>query len=469
MSAAAISTNTTTNSITNLPAQLPAILGRTAQQWAEAQPWLATAVAFVVLVVLAWLAFEVTRRYLLTFITRLVQKTNATWDEDLNRLGVFQRLAWAVPFLVLRAGLPYLPLLPSAVAAFFQKVIIIAIIIILARASAGLIAAVGSVYERSPNAARRPIKGYLQGVTLLVYIAAGVILVAALIERDPLLILGSLGAASAVLLLVFRDTILSLVAGMQMTSNDLIRVGDWIEMPEFNADGDVVDIALNTVKVQNWDKTFTVIPAHKFLESSFKNWRGMQASGGRRIKRSINLDMSTIHFLSPAEVEGLKRFALLRPYFAEKERDIAEWIQHNPDARENPVNSRRLTNIGTFRAYVERYLRSRPDISTDMTFLVRQLESGPTGLPIELYVFVNDVRWAVYEGVQGDVFDHLLAILAEFGLRVFQEPSGHDFRRLQPAHAGVERVTEHVAEEVEGQDHDGDGDAGVDAHPPGGS
>lgn len=409
--------------------RLPGLLGEPARQWADAHPWLATAVLFVALVVLAWLAFELTRRFVLTAITRVVQKTNHRWDEDLERMGVFRRLAWAVPLLVFRAGMPYLPALAPAVAVFIQKVIVIAFVIVLARAIAALLEAIGRVYARSPKAPQRPIKGYLQGVTLLVYIAAGVILIAALIDRDPLLIIGSLGAASAVLLLVFRDTILSLVAGMQLTGNDLIRVGDWIEMPHFNADGDVTDIALNTVTVQNWDKTLTIIPAHKFLDNSFKNWRGMQASGGRRIKRSLFIDMATVRFLSVDEVEDLRRFALLGPYFDEKQRDITAWLDHNPEGRANPVNSRRLTNLGTFRAYVERYLRSRPDISQDMTFLIRQLQPTSAGLPLELYVFVNDVRWAVYEGVQADVFDHLLAILPEFGLRVFQEPSGHDLSR----------------------------------------
>jgi len=419
--------------------RLPGILGRTAQQWGDAQPYLSSGVALLILLVLAWLAYLVTSRFLLGAITRLVQKSEAAWDESLNRLGVFQRLAWAVPFLVVRAGLPYLPLLPAGLTIFLQKLITIAIIVVLARALAALINAIGHIYQRSPGASQKPIKGYLQGITLLVYIAAAIILVAALIERDPLLILGSLGAASAVLLLVFRDTILSLVAGVQMTSNDLIRVGDWIEMPEFNADGDVVDIALNTVKVQNWDKTFTVIPAHKFLENSFKNWRGMQASGGRRIKRSISLDLSTVSFLKPEEIDELRRFALLRPYFDDKQRDISQWLESRPEARENPVNSRRLTNLGTFRAYIELYLRSRGDINTDMTCLVRQLASGPQGVPIELYIFVADVRWEVYERVQGDIFDHLLAIAPEFGLRLFQEPSGSDLRQLLAEDSGAER------------------------------
>jgi miniconductance mechanosensitive channel len=421
-----------TRSIAALPTstRLPSFISEVVTNWVDAQPWLATAVFFVALLVVAWLAFEIVRRYVLTAITRVVQKTNATWDEDLEQMGIFKRLAWAVPFVVFRAGLPYLPALAPSLVNLIQKIITIAIVIVLARAIAALLEAIGRVYARSANASQRPIKGYLQGVTLVVYVAAGVILVAALIDRDPLLIIGSLGAASAVLLLVFRDTLLSLVAGVQLTGNDLIRVGDWIEMPDFNADGDVVDIALNTVTVQNWDKTLTIIPAHKFLDNSFKNWRGMQASGGRRIKRSLHLDVSTVRFLDPDEVEDLQRFALLVPYFADKQRDIDRWLEHNPQGRENPVNARRLTNLGTFRAYVDLYLRARSDIATGMTFLVRQLQPTSQGLPLELYVFVNDVRWSVYEGVQADIFDHLLAIAPEFGLRVFQQPSGYDLRQM---------------------------------------
>jgi miniconductance mechanosensitive channel len=423
-------TNTTTDTTSPGATGLPGLLGETLSRWVDAQPWLATAVLLVLLVLLAWLAFEITRRYLLRAITRIVQKTNATWDEDLAEMGIFRRLAWAVPFVVFRAGMPYLPALPPGVVNLIQKVIIIAIVIVVARAVAALLDAVGRVYARSPQASNRPIKGYLQGAVLVLYIIATVIVVAVLIERDPLLIIGSLGAASAVLLLVFRDTILSLVAGVQLTGNDLVRVGDWIEMPGFNADGDVIDIALNTVTVQNWDKTHTIIPAHKFLDNSFKNWRGMQASGGRRIKRSLRIDMSTVSFLSPDEIDELRRFALLGPYFDEKQSDITAWLEDNPEGRENPVNSRRLTNLGTFRAYIGLYLRARPDIATSMTFLVRQLEPAKDGIPIELYVFVNDVRWAFYEGVQADIFDHLLAIVPEFGLRVFQEPGGHDLRQL---------------------------------------
>jgi miniconductance mechanosensitive channel len=398
--------------------------------WVAAHPAWATLAIGAALLLLAWLAFALTRRYLVAILGEWGRRTRFTFDEALHERRFFRRLAWAVPLLVVRTGLPYLPLLPDDVTVAVQRLIAAGMLLVIAGAVGAFVAAFGDEYAKRPQAAARPIKGYLQAIVLVVYVAIAIVVTATLIGRDPLLILGGLGAASAVLLLVFRDTLLSLVAGIQLTGNDLIRVGDWIEMPQFNADGDVVDIALNTVKVQNWDRTFTVIPTHRFLEQSFKNWRGMQASGGRRIKRSVLLDMSSIRFLEPDEVDDLRSFAVLRPYFDAKLREIDAWTEDHPEAREDPVNARRLTNVGTFRAYVAAYLRGRPDIRHDMTFLVRQLDPTPEGLPLEVYVFVADTRWAVYEGIQSDVFDHLLAILPEFGLRVFQQPSGADVGRL---------------------------------------
>lgn len=412
------------------PATTSAAMSAALEAWVAAQPLLATLVIGFAIVLLASVAFVLTQRYLVTLLGQLGRRTRFAWDEALHERRFFRRLAWAVPLLTVRTGLPYLPLLPEAITLVVQRLIAGGMLLVIAAAIGSFVAAVGDVYARSPHAATRPIKGYLQAIVLVVYIVVAIVVTATLIGRDPLLILGGLGAASAVLLLVFRDTLLSLVAGIQLTGNDLIRVGDWIEMPQFNADGDVVDIALNTVKVQNWDRTFTVIPTHRFLEHSFKNWRGMQASGGRRIMRSVVLDMSSIRFLEPHEVEELRRFALLCPYFDAKLADIDAWAERHPEAAAHPVNARRLTNVGTFRAYVTGYLRSRPDIRDDMTFLVRQLDPTPEGLPIQLYVFVADIRWDVYEGVQADVFDHLLAIVPEFGLRVFQQPSGTDVRRL---------------------------------------
>ncbi len=406
----------------------PAFLGSGFAEFAAQQPLVASLVIGAGLVVLAYLSFRLTRLLLVRLINPLAERTTYRWDDSLRGRKFFWRLSYAVPVLVLRAGLPYLPALTTTVV--LERLLAIAMAIVVARAFASFVNAFGDVYAKGPHAAQRPIKSYLQVIVLVGYLVAAIVIIAIVIQRDPVVILTGIGAASAVLILVFQDTLLSLVAGMTITNNDLVRVGDWIEMPEFNADGFVHDIALNTVTVQNWDKTFSVIPTHKFLGHSFKNWRGMQTSGGRRIKRSLVIDMSTVRFIDDEDVERLSRFALLRPYFEEKRRDIAQWVKDHPAAEEDPVNSRRLTNLGTFRAYITRYLQAHPDIAQDMTFLVRHLEPTPNGIPIELYVFVSDVRWAVYEGVQADVFDHLLAILPEFGLEVFQAPSGADLRSL---------------------------------------
>jgi miniconductance mechanosensitive channel len=247
-------------------------------------------------------------------------------------------------------------------------------------------------------------------------------------DRSPVIFLSGLGAMTAVLLLVFRDTILSLVAGVQMTTNDLIRVGDWIEMPQFQADGDVVAINLNSITVQNWDRTLTVIPAHKFLEHSFRNWRGMQESGGRRIKRAFHVDQTTVRFLTDEEVERFERWELLGDYIRRKREEVEAHNREHP-SREGEVempHQRRLTNVGTLRAYLIEYLRNHPGVRQDMILLVRQLEPGPEGLPIEIYVFSADTRWVQHEGLQADIFDHILAMVPEFGLRVYQKPSGAD-------------------------------------------
>ncbi|HAS15087.1 MAG TPA: mechanosensitive ion channel protein MscS, partial [Idiomarina abyssalis] len=227
---------------------------------------------------------------------------------------------------------------------------------------------------------------------------------------------------------VFQDTILSLVASIQLSSNDMIRVGDWIEMPQLNADGDVIDIALHTVRVQNWDKTITNIPTKRLISESFKNWRGMQESGGRRIKRALYIDQNSIHFLSDEQKKKLKRFSLLNDYLEQKEKDISEWNSSLEQTGADPINGRQVTNIGTFRAYVKQYLSNRPDVHKGLTLMVRQLSPGPQGLPIEIYCFSNDTAWETYEGIQSDIFDHLFAILPQFDLQVFQETSGQDVR-----------------------------------------
>ena len=276
-----------------------------------------------------------------------------------------------------------------------------------------------------------------------------VLIVAVLIERSPVLLLSGLGAMTAVLILVFKDTILSLVASVQLTSLDMIRVGDWIEMPSCNADGDVVDIALHTVKVQNWDKTITTIPTLKLISESFKNWRGMSLSGGRRIKRNLHIDLSSIRFLTDAEIERFRQFKLLEDYIARKEKELADY--NDAVGESDNANLRRLTNVGTFRAYVFNYLKHHPKIHDEMTLLVRQLQPSPQGLPLEIYAFTNITDWSIYEDIQSDIFDHLMAIIGEFGLRTYQQPSGEDIVALSASEklgtdSGRHRASSHDTE-----------------------
>jgi miniconductance mechanosensitive channel len=295
----------------------------------------------------------------------------------------------------------------------------------------------------------RPIEAYTQIAKIAVYVAGTVVFIAALTGQSVVILLSGIGAVTAVLLLIFRDTILSFVASLQITSYDMVRVGDWIEMTQFGADGDVLELSLHTVKVQNWDKTITAIPTHKLIEQPFRNWRGMQESGGRRIKRSFRIDLSSIRFLTDEELERLGNFVVLRDYVRAKRADLTQYnAQFESDPRLVP-NARRLTNVGTFRAYLVGYLRQHPRIHQDMTLLVRQLEPTSEGLPIELYMFTNTTAWGEYEDIQSDVFDHVLSIVHEFGLRVFQEPSGLDFGRLAggQAHADNDEAADADAAE----------------------
>jgi len=280
----------------------------------------------------------------------------------------------------------------------------------------------------SEHAKQRPIKAYVQLLKILAWIVGVVLVITTLLGTSPLGILGGIGAMSAVLLLVFKDSILGLVSGIQLSANKMVQIGDWIEMPRYGADGDVIDITLQSVKVQNWDKTISTIPIYSLVSDSFKNWRGMSDSGGRRIKRSISIDMQSVRFCTSEMIEKLKRYALIRDYVETRAADIEAFNADQGYGEADVLSSRRMTNLGTFRAYVAAYLRSQPDIHQDMTFLVRQLQPGPTGIPLEIYVFSSDQVWANYERIQADIFDHLLAAIPEFDLRVFQAPTGYDLR-----------------------------------------
>lgn len=393
--------------------------------WLRAHPELQTLVASAALLFAAWLANWVVKRILVRGLYKVLRSSR---DAQLQDFGIIRRLSNIVPALVLSVGVNAVPGLPEAAVTVVRNVCGGFIVLTIALALGALLDIINLMYQRRADAHVHPIKGYLQVIKIAIYAIATILIIATLIDRSPLILLSGLGAMAAVLLLIFQDTILSLVASVQISSNDIIRVGDWIEMPQLNADGDVIDIALHTVKVQNWDKTITNIPTKRFISDSFKNWRGMQESGGRRIKRSLYLDQQSVHFLSTDECERLHRFNLLDDYLTEKRREIDEWNAKLEERGKEPVNTRRITNIGSFRAYVERYLRSHGGIHQSMTLIVRQLSPTADGLPLEIYCFTNTVQWVKYESIQSDIFDHLLAILPEFGLRVFQHPSGADMR-----------------------------------------
>ncbi|MEL7685253.1 mechanosensitive ion channel domain-containing protein [Citromicrobium bathyomarinum] len=391
----------------------------------EGQPPLVEALGGVALLLgIAFLVNLVLKKVVLRLAAPFLDKRTRTPDKAVGWLVT------TIPLLIISRGIVFVRHLPEELEAVISNVANATIVLVVALAITTGLTYVNELYKRRPEARNRPIKGFLQVVKILVFAAAAILGVAALIEQSPLLLLSGLGAMAAVLLLVFKDTILSLVASVQLSAQDMLRVGDWIEMPQQNADGDVIDIALHTVKVQNFDKTITTIPTYKLINESYRNWRGMAESGGRRIKRAIHLDQNTLRFLTEQELADLRRFRLLRDYLDRKEQELREWNAREMAGEDNPVNARRITNIGTFRAYVLAFLRTHPQINHEMTTLVRQLEPTPAGLPLEIYTFAATTDWSEYEALQSDIFDHLLAILPEFGLRVFQEPSGVDFARL---------------------------------------
>lgn len=411
---------------------------REALQWLERHPQLHTLISLGLLVLAAWIANWLVKRILLRTLYRGLRATQL--DRSIADSPVISRLANIVPALILSLGIAFVPNLPGEMTQIVGNVCSAFIVLTLALAISEVLSLINTLYQRRPDAHLRPIKGYLQVLKIAVFAIATILMVATLIDRSPLILLSGLGAMAAVLLLIFQDTLLSLVASVQISSGDIIRVGDWVEMPQLNADGDVIDIALHTVKVQNWDKTITTIPTKRFISDPFKNWRGMQESGGRRIKRALYLDQTSVHFLSDEEIAHLRRFMLLDEYLERKDQELREWNLKLAEHGKEPVNTRRITNIGSFRAYVEHYLRHNPSIHQNMTLLVRQLNPTADGLPLEVYCFTNTTAWNAYEGIQSDIFDHLLAILPEFGLRVFQHPSGADMRELG---AGLPAAVEH--------------------------
>jgi miniconductance mechanosensitive channel len=405
--------------------------------WLDGHQWIYTLSAVLLLLVAAWLSNIIGKKILVRGLLSLLNVPSRTEPGDYRHFGFIPRLANVIPALVITFGIRFVPYLPEGLVTVVLNVANAFIVLTIALAFSSVLDLVNDLYQRRPDAATRPIKGYLQVIKVIIYAVAVLLMIATLLDRSPIILLSGLGALAAVLMLVFQDTLLSLVASVQITSNDIVRLGDWVEMPQLNADGDVIDIALHTVKVQNWDRTITTIPTRRFITDSFRNWRGMQESGGRRIKRAIYLDQNSVHFLAPEEITRLGRFSLLRDYLKEKQTEIDDWNKTLAEDGKEPVNTRRITNLGTFRAYLVNYLRSSERVRQDMIMIVRQLSPGPDGLPLEIYCFANTIEWVPYEGIQSDIFDHVLSILPEFGLQVFQQPSGADMRAWGSSHKTI--------------------------------
>lgn len=401
------------------------------QTWFHGRPWATTAAGLLVLLLLSWVGDSLTKNVLLKLAIGLSKRTENKWDDALITRRTFHHFAHVVPAAVFQVGIVLVPGVPPSVASTIRNFAAAFMVLMGLRGVLSALTASNDVYQRWPIAKTRPIKGYIQLAQIALAMLGGIVILSILVERSPLILLSGLGAMTAVLLLIFKDTVLSFVASLQLMSNDMLRVGDWIEMPAAEADGDVIDIALHTITVQNWDKTIVRIPTYRLSSEPFKNWRGMAEAGGRRIKRSLLLDLSTTTFLGDEEIARLRRFALLRDYIDQKLVELQEANDKLAAIDPDHVNKRRLTNLGTFRAYVLHYLKNHPGIHQEMTLMVRQLDPTPQGVPLELYCFTRSIVWAEYEGIRSDIFDHLFAILPEFGLRAYQQPSGADLDRIR--------------------------------------
>ncbi|MDF4207935.1 mechanosensitive ion channel family protein [Pseudomonas protegens] len=407
----------------------------------DQHPLLHAGIGLALLLVVALLVGRVARYLVLHAVKLLGRQPALHWLNDLRHNKVFHRLAQMTPSLVIQFGLHLVPELSKTSLLFLGNLAMAFTILFQLLALSALLNALLDIYARTEHARTRSIKGYVQLAKMVLYVFGAIIIVATLIDRSPLLLLSGLGAMSAVILLVYKDTLLSFVASVQLTSNDMLRVGDWIEMPQVGADGDVVDITLHTVKVQNFDKTIVSIPTWRLMSESFKNWRGMQQSGGRRIKRSLYIDASGVRFLHDDEEVRLSKVRLLTDYIGRKQSELKSWNEAQGNVAALSANRRRMTNIGTFRAYALAYLKSHPEIQPNMTCMVRQMQTAAQGIPLEIYCFTRTTAWVDYERIQGDIFDYLLAVMPEFGLNLYQQPSGTDLRAgLLPAVLGASHV-----------------------------
>jgi miniconductance mechanosensitive channel len=398
----------------------------------ESSGLLARVILVAAVLLLSFIAFYVIRRIVRCVVHQLFERSRVTWDDRLKKNKLIMRLTLFVPAIIIDLFIPsifsgYEQAMAAAKATLNIYFIFVAVLVADALINAAL-----DIYNTFRVSGEIPLKGLAQVLKIFLYGTGLLLVFSVILDRSPVFLIGGLGAMTAVLMLVFKDPILGFAGGIQLISNRMLKNGDWIEMPKYGADGDVFDITLTTVKVRNWDKTTTTIPTYALINDSFKNWRGMQQSQGRRIKRSIYIDMSSIAFCTPEMLERFSRIGTIADYMQRKLKEIE---QHNSQLGSqdlDAVDSRRLTNIGTFRAYANEYLRKHPMINTDMTLMVRQLAPTEHGLPLEVYAFCRDKAWVNYEGVQADIFDHLLAVANEFDLKIYQYPTGADIQKLSP-------------------------------------
>jgi miniconductance mechanosensitive channel len=383
----------------------------------------------LLVLLLSWVAHRVSQGPINRSIEKFAHYTIQQWDDILVEKHIVKRILYFIPLILLYVlsspiltGTSLLPLSQTLISVLF---LIAGMMFVDAMLSALL-----AIYGKSAIAKEISITPFVQVLKLVLYFVTGILLLSLLLQKTPLYFLSGLGALTAVLMFVFKDVLMGFVAGIQLIANKMVAPKDWIEIPKYGADGDVLEITLTTVKVQNFDNTITTIPTYALINESFKNWRNMNLSGGRRIKRYVNIDLGSIKFCSSEMLEQFKRIQLISQYIQNRQEEILVYNKKHQVDESTLVNGRRLTNIGVFRSYVEAYLRQHPMIHKDMTFLIRQLSPSENGLPIEIYVFCKDTNWTAYEAIQADIFDHILAVVPEFDLRVFQEPSGSDFQKI---------------------------------------
>ncbi len=387
-------------------------------------------IVLICIIILAFLVQRLIKRLLIPTIQRLVKSTKATWDDIVFDKKIVAGVTGLIAPVLIYVMAPFAYLPGSEALDLVQRLCMVYIIAVFVRFLIALMNAFYTIYSQKPQFRDRPLKGLVQTVQVILFFVAGIAIVSILINKSPAILLTGLGASAAILMLVFQDSILGFVSGIQLSANNMLRVGDWIEMPKYGVDGDVIEVSLNTVKIRNFDKTVVTIPPTLLMKDSFKNWRGMEESGGRRVKRSIYIDMNSVHFCTPEMLERYNKIQVLSAYISEKEKVLEDYNkEHNIDDSV-VVNGRRQTNLGVFRAYLENYLKNHPSVHHEMICMVRQLQPTEKGIPLELYFFTATTRWIDYENIQSDIFDHVLAVVPYFDLNVYQAPSGKDMEKM---------------------------------------